>query len=157
VLVIRLANTPLQLEAFFTAFATNGLAINLEKFVFATPSLDSWTQDFSYRIGPYGRSRRREQKLPTPSGPQATATFPWHGKLLPPFFAQVCTGFDTFNCSPEGGAKTLEWTVSVQEAFQNAKRLLVAAVPLQHSAPNAEFSLTTEPPILISEGSCKKN
>ncbi len=29
-----------------------------------------------------------------------------------------------------GRAKTLEWTVSVQEAFQNTKRLLAAAVPL---------------------------
>jgi hypothetical protein len=26
----------------------------------------------------------------------------------------------------KGGAKTLEWTVSAQEAFQNAKRLLAA-------------------------------
>jgi hypothetical protein len=29
-----------HLEAFFTALAANGLAINLEKCVFATPSLD---------------------------------------------------------------------------------------------------------------------
>ncbi len=38
----------------------------------------------------------------------------------------------------------LEWTVSAQEAFQNAKRLLAAAVPLQHPAPNAELSLATD-------------
>jgi hypothetical protein len=44
----------------------------------------------------------------------------------------------------KGGAKTLEWTASAQEAFQSAKRLLVAAVPLQHSAPNAELSLATD-------------
>jgi hypothetical protein len=44
----------------------------------------------------------------------------------------------------KGGAKTLEWTAaSAQEAFQNAKRLLVAAVPLQHPAPNAALSLAT--------------
>jgi hypothetical protein len=43
----------------------------------------------------------------------------------------------------KGGAKTLEWTVSAQEAFQNAKSLL-AAVPLQHPAPNAELSLATD-------------
>jgi hypothetical protein len=43
-----------------------------------------------------------------------------------------------------GGAKTLEWTVSTQEAFQNAKRLLAAVVPLQHPAPNAELSLATD-------------
>jgi hypothetical protein len=44
----------------------------------------------------------------------------------------------------KAGAKTLEWTVSAQEAFQNAKRLLAAAVPLQHPAPNAELSLATD-------------
>jgi hypothetical protein len=38
----------------------------------------------------------------------------------------------------------LEWTVSTQKAFQNAKRLLAAAVLLQHPAPNAELSLATE-------------
>jgi hypothetical protein len=44
----------------------------------------------------------------------------------------------------KGGAKTFEWTVSAQEAFQNAKRLLAVAVPLQHPAPNAELSLTVD-------------
>jgi hypothetical protein len=38
----------------------------------------------------------------------------------------------------------LEWTVSVQGAFQDAKRLLAAAVPLQHPAPNTELSLATD-------------
>ncbi len=54
----------------------------------------------------------------------------------------------------KGGAKALERTNSAQEAFQNAKRLLAAAVPLQHPAPNAELLM---PPIPISEGSCNKN
>jgi hypothetical protein len=44
----------------------------------------------------------------------------------------------------KGGAKTLEWTASAQEAFQHAKRLLAAEVPLQHPAPNAELSLATD-------------
>ncbi len=44
----------------------------------------------------------------------------------------------------KGGAEMLEWTVSTQEAFQNAKHLLAAAVPLQHPAPNAELSLDTD-------------
>ncbi len=34
------ANTPPPSRAFFTALAANGLAINLEKCVFATPSLE---------------------------------------------------------------------------------------------------------------------
>ncbi len=48
------------------------------------------------------------------------------------------------NLLKRGGAKTLEWIVSTQEAFQIAKRLLVAAVPLQHPVPNAELSLTSD-------------
>jgi hypothetical protein len=44
----------------------------------------------------------------------------------------------------KGGPKTSEWTAQAQEAFQNAKCLLVrAAVPLQHPAPQAELSLAT--------------
>ncbi len=43
-----------------------------------------------------------------------------------------------------GGAKTLKWTASAQEAFQNAKRLQAAAVPLHHPAPNAKLSLATD-------------
>ncbi len=38
----------------------------------------------------------------------------------------------------------MEKTASAQEAFQNAKCLLVAAVPLQHPAPTAELSLATD-------------
>jgi hypothetical protein len=44
----------------------------------------------------------------------------------------------------KGGAKTLEWTATAQDSFQNAKRLLVDAVPLQNPAPNAELSLATD-------------
>jgi hypothetical protein len=43
-----------------------------------------------------------------------------------------------------GGAKTLQWTTTAQEAFQQAKRLLAVAVPLQHPARNAELSLATD-------------
>ncbi len=57
----------------------------------------------------------------------------------------------------KGGAKTLEWTASAQEAFQGGKHLLAAAVPLQHPAPTAELSLATNAPIPKSEGSCSKN
>jgi hypothetical protein len=49
-------------------------------------------------------------KMPTPSGHQATATFLWHGKLLPLFFAQVCTGLKPLTNLLKGGAKMLEWT-----------------------------------------------
>jgi hypothetical protein len=56
----------------------------------------------------------------------------------------VCTGFEPLTDLLKGGAKTSEWTISAQEALRNAKRLLVAAVPLQHPASNAELSLATD-------------
>jgi hypothetical protein len=44
----------------------------------------------------------------------------------------------------KGRAKMLEWTASAQEAFQGAKRLLAAAVPLLHPTPTAGLSLATD-------------
>ncbi len=84
--------------------------------------------------------------MPIPSGYQATATFSRHRKLLPLFFAKFCPSFAplTDPLRGGGGAKTLEWTVSAQGAFQDAKRLLAVAVPLQHPAPNTELSLATD-------------
>jgi hypothetical protein len=38
----------------------------------------------------------------------------------------------------------LEWTTTAQKAFQNAKRPLAVAVPLQHPASQAELSLATD-------------
>jgi hypothetical protein len=47
-------------------------------------------------------------------------------------------------CAPKltswRGGGTLEWTYKAQKTFQNAKRLLAAAVPLQHPSPNAELA-----------------
>jgi hypothetical protein len=83
-------------------------------------------------------------KIATPSGYQAAATFSWHGKLLPPFLPKCAQILKPLTDLLKGGAKTLEWTISAQEAFQNSKCLLAAAVPLQHPAPNAELSLATD-------------
>jgi hypothetical protein len=44
----------------------------------------------------------------------------------------------------KGGTKTLEWTAAAEEAFQSAKCLLAAVLPLQHPAPNTELSLATD-------------
>jgi hypothetical protein len=135
-----------HLEAFFNALATNGLATNLEKCIFAAPSLEI----LGHMISATGaapmadRSRHRNWKLPTPAGYQTAAAIAWHGKLLPTRLAKQCSSSKTFDWSPEGGAKILQWTATAQEAFQQAKHLLAAAVQLQHPAPNAELSLATD-------------
>jgi hypothetical protein len=44
----------------------------------------------------------------------------------------------------KGGPRTLQWTATAQESFQKVKRLLAAAVPLQHPSPTAELFLATD-------------
>jgi hypothetical protein len=44
----------------------------------------------------------------------------------------------------KGGPRILQWTTAAQESFQKVKRLLAAAVPLQHPSPTAELSLATD-------------
>ncbi len=80
-----------HLEAFFTSLANNGPQMR-----FCSPlSRDSWTHDFGNRSGPQADHAAEIKKLPTPSGYQTAAMFSWHGKLLLPFFAQLCSSFET--------------------------------------------------------------
>jgi hypothetical protein len=57
----------------------------------------------------------------------------------------------------KGGPRTMQWTATAQESFQKVKRLLAAAVLLQHPSPTAELSLATDTPIPTSEVLCSKN
>ncbi len=70
--------------------------------------------------------------------------FSRHSKIYRRFLPKCAQILKPLTDLLRGGAKTLERTISAQEAFQNAKRLLAAAVPLQHPAPNAELSLATD-------------
>jgi hypothetical protein len=64
---------------------TNGF--NLEKCVFAVPSLEILGNTISATVLALRRSYRRQRILPPPSsGHQATAMISRHGKLLLPVF-----------------------------------------------------------------------
>ncbi len=89
-----------HMEEFFKAIAANGLAIkkNLEKCLFATPSLKILGHKISAtEAAPTADHAAEIKNCPPPQEYQAIAMFPWHGKLLPPFSAQVRTNFETFN------------------------------------------------------------
>jgi hypothetical protein len=88
----------LHLEAFFNALATSGFAINLEKCVFAVPSLEILGHMISTTgLAPTSGHTAEIESCPSTPGHQTTATFSWHGKLLPPFSAQLCTGVAPFD------------------------------------------------------------
>jgi hypothetical protein len=138
----RQTNTPSPSRSFFKALAANGLAINLEKCVFATPSLEI----LDHTISATGAAPTHDHTAEIENCPSTQDI-----KQLQRFLGMVnfyCRFLP--NCAQVLKPLTdllrgeAEWTVSAQEAFQNAKRLLVAAVPLQHPAPNAELSLATD-------------
>jgi hypothetical protein len=134
-----------HLEAFFTALTANGLAINLEKCVFAAPSLEILGHMISATgAAPTADHAAKIQDCPPPQEIKQLQRFlcmvNFYCRFLPNY-AQVLKPL-TFLL--KGGAKTLEWTAAAQEAFQKAKHLLATAVPLQHPAPNAELSFATD-------------
>ncbi len=101
----------LHLEAFFKALATNGLTINLEKCVFAVPSLKILGHMILAAGSAHTTSHAAKiESCPPPSGHQATAMFSWLGELLPLFYAKLCTGVAPFNRSPEGGGGPKCWS-----------------------------------------------
>jgi hypothetical protein len=106
-----------HLEAFFAALAAHGLVINLDKCVFAVPTLEFLGHNFLAAGSTQVADHVAAIKTCPPPGHQAIATFSWKGKFLPLFFAKLCKGDAPFNRSPEGEPKTLEWTNKAQEAF----------------------------------------
>jgi hypothetical protein len=133
-----------HLEAFFNALATNVLAINLEKSVLAAPSLEILGNTISATgASPMADHAAEIENCPPPQDfkqlQHLLGMVNFYRRFLPNC-AQVLKPLTDLR----GGAKILQWTATAQEAFQQAKRLLAAEVPLQHPAPNAELSLATD-------------
>jgi hypothetical protein len=134
-----------HLEAFFTALATNGLTINLGKCVFAAPSLEILGHTISAAGAAPTTDHAAEIELcPPHQDIKQLQRFLGMMNLYRRFLPNCAQVLRPLTDLLKGGAKTLEWTASAQEAFQGAKRLLAAAVPLQHTAPTAMLSLATE-------------
>ncbi len=107
-----------HLEAFFKALAANGLAINLEKCVFATPSLEI----LGHTISATGAAPTPDHAAKIKNCPPAQdikqmqrflSMINFYRRFLPKC-AQILKPLTDLL---KGGAKTLEWTVFAQEAF----------------------------------------
>jgi hypothetical protein len=124
------------MEAFFTSLATNGLAINLKKCVFAAPSLEI----LGHKISATGAALTANHAAEIKNCPP-----PEDIKQLQPFLGMV-NFYHRFlpNCAEilkpltdllKGGAKMLEWTASAQEAclalcLDCCMEILVSSIPL---------------------------
>jgi hypothetical protein len=134
-----------NLEAFFYSFSPNGLAINLEKCVFAAPSLEILGHTIlATGAAPSADHAPKIENCPPPQDIKQLQRFLGMVNFYRHFLPNCTQVLKPSTDLLKGGAKTLEWTASAQEAFQNAKRLLAAAVPPQHPAANAELSLATD-------------
>ncbi len=119
-----------HLEAFFKALAANGLAINLEKCVFATPSLEILGYMISATgAAPTANHAAEIKNSPPPQDIKQLQRFLGTVNFYRRFLTKCAQILRPLTDLLKGGAKTLEWTVSAQEAFQNAERLLAAADP----------------------------
>jgi hypothetical protein len=135
-----------HLEAFFSALATNGLAVNLEKCVFAAPSLEILGHMISATgAAPTADHAAEIENCPPPQDIKQLQRFLCMVNFYRRFLPNCAQVLKPFTDLLRGrGAKTLQWTAPAQEAFKQAKRFLAAVVPLQHPAPNAELSLATD-------------
>jgi hypothetical protein len=133
-----------HLDKLFTALAVNGLAINCEKCVFAVPTLEF----LGHRISAAGSALLTDHtaEIQNCSSPQdikqlkrSLGMVNFYRRFLPNC-AQVLRPLTDLL---KGGPLTLRWTATAQESFSKVKRLLAAAVLLQHPSPTAELSLAT--------------
>ncbi len=133
-----------HLETFFKALVANGLAINLEKCVFATPLEILGHTILATGAAPTANHTAKIKNCPPPQVIKQLQRFLGMVNFYCRFLPKCAQILKPLTDLLKGGDKTLEWTVSAQEAFQNAKRLLAVAVPFQHPAPNAELYLATD-------------
>ncbi len=106
----------------------------------------SWPQDLGGRFGPRDRSHRQNSKLfpPPPQGVKQLQRFLSTVNFYCCFLPNCAQVLHPLTDLLKGGPRTLQWTATAQESFQKVKRLLAAAVPLQHPSLTAEVSLTTD-------------
>ncbi len=118
-----------HLEAFFTALATNGLAINLKKCVFAAPSLEILGHTIlAAGAAPTADHATKIELCSPPQDIKQLQCFLGMVNFYHRFLPKCAQVLRPLTDLLKGGAKRLQWIASAQEAFQNAKRLLAAAV-----------------------------
>ncbi len=110
-----------HLEAFFNALATNGLAINLEKCVFAAPSLEILGHTISaMRAAPTANHAAEIKNCPPPHDIKQLQRFLGMVNFYRRFLPNCAQVLKPLTDLLKGGAKTLQWTAAVQEGFQQA-------------------------------------
>jgi hypothetical protein len=125
-----------HLRTLFAILAANGMALNLEKCVFAVSELDF----LGHRISATGVTPLRDNvqvilDFPKPTDCKAMQRFlgmiNFYRRFLPGVAGTLCP----LTAVLSGNPKTLPWTPDMDTAFAAATAALVAAVPLAYPLP----------------------
>jgi hypothetical protein len=131
------------LKALFFALAANGLAINLEKFVFAIQTLEI----LGHTILAVGSAPTAEDTAAIHSCPglqdiKQLQRFLGREKFYCSFLSGCACVLQPLTNLLKGSPKTLQWTTMAEEVFQNATPPHQSGA--QHPSPQDELSLATE-------------
>jgi hypothetical protein len=134
-----------HLRTLFAILAANGLALNLEKCVFAVSELDF----LGHRISAAGAAPLRDNvhvilDFPKPADYKALQRYLGMMNFYHRFFPSVTGILCPLTAALSGNPKVLPWTPTMETAFTATKAVLVAAVPLAHPLPRAILALGTD-------------
>jgi hypothetical protein len=134
-----------QLRTLFAILAANGLALNLEKSMFAVSELDF----LGHRISATGVAPLRDNvqvilDFPKPTDCKAMQRFLGMVNFYCRFLPSVTGTLRPLTAALSGNSKVLPWTPDMETAFAAAKAALVAAVPLGHPLSGAVLALATD-------------
>jgi hypothetical protein len=129
----------------FAILAANGLALNLEKCVFAVSELDFLGHRiFHAGIAPLQDNVQVILDFPKPTDCKAMQRFLGMINFYRRFLPGAAGTLRLLTAALSGNPKTLPWTPDMENTFAATKAALVTAVPLAHPLPGAVLPLTTD-------------
>ncbi len=134
-----------HLRTLFAILTANGLALNLEKSVFAVSELDF----LGHRISAAGVAPLRDNiqvilDFPKPTDCKAMQRFLDMINFYCRFLPGVAGTLRSLTAHLSGNPKALPWTPDMETAFAATNAALVAAVPLAHPLPGEVLALATD-------------
>jgi hypothetical protein len=134
-----------HLRMLFAILAANGLALNLEKCVFAVLELDFLGHRISAAgVGPLRDNVQVILDFPKPTDCKSLQRFLGMINFYRRFLPGAAGTLRPLTAALSGNPKTLSWTPEMETAFAAAKDALVAAVPLSHPLPGAVLALAAD-------------
>jgi len=134
-----------HLRQIFEILAANGLAINVEKCVFAAASLEVLGHAVTATgVAPLPGHVAAIRDFPQPGDVKGLQRFLGMCNFYRRFMPGVARTMAPLTAALAGNPRKISWSPIMVSAFQQAKAALTAAIPLSHAAPGAVISLATD-------------